>query len=222
VTAHTAGLDVTLHLVGDQISETGDAVTMGGQLLSTFASTAEGTIGRRAGAVGMLQLASSNGYLAIEREAVTGATASGSGTVDGVPVTEFDVSVDLDRLALVPGLTPDETKTISDALAVLHQEGYTKTTVRVGIDAAGFIRSVHAVDHFADGGTATYDGTFSNFGPVPGAATSTTPVTPGSPDTTATTSTTATTTAPTTSTAPGGSPATTAPTTTTGRGASAG
>jgi hypothetical protein len=172
----SSGLDVQVSLTGDQIKYSETGVSSGGQLLSTFASLVTGSLGPREGALAMTQMASPAGYLDLEKEAVTDATAAGTGTVDGVAVTNFDVSVDLTRLLLVPGLTADEQTSIQQALDLLRKEGLTDTTVRVSIDAAGFIRQIDAVTNFADGGKVTYDATYRNFACSPTSPTSPTTV----------------------------------------------
>lgn len=169
----TGGLDVSVRIVGDQVWEDGGAgygVTPVGpaavpsQLLSGFAPLVEGSLGRRAGALAMTQMASPNAYLALESQAVTGATAAGTGTVDGVTVTNYDVTEDLSQLPNVPGLSADETKSMQEALGVLTAEHYHSTTARVAVDANGYIRQISSVAHFADAGTVTFAATYSNFG----------------------------------------------------------
>jgi hypothetical protein len=49
-------------------------------------------------------------------------------------------------------------------LALLQQQGYTGTSVKVSIDDAGYIRQTVSVASFSDGATQTTDVTFSNFG----------------------------------------------------------
>ena len=190
-----------------------------GMSLPGFAGLVEGTLGQREGAMAMLGMASPNGFLDLSQQAVTGAAQVGSGTVDGTPVTEYDVAIDLAQLAQAEGASNAETQAITSAVVLLNQEGYTGTKVDVAIDGAGFIREVKPVAMFADGGTVTLDATFSNFGCagtvlMPGQQGSTATTTAcSSPDTTTTTV------APTTTTTvgtPPGSVTTEAPTTTTG------
>jgi hypothetical protein len=202
VSAHVnSGFDVTLQLIGDQVWETGGAGYGGppsgpGQPLSGFADLVEGTIGPRAGALGMTRLASPNAYLALQQGSITGVTPAGTGSVDGVPVTNYDVTVDITKLADTPGLTADETKTIRDALGVLRAQGYTNTAVTVSVAGDGLIHQLHTVANFDDGSTVTFDATYSAFGCPAGS-----PAGPSclTPTTTATTAT-ATTTTPTTET----------------------
>jgi hypothetical protein len=169
-----------------------------GQDLSSFAGLVEGTLGQREGAVAMLGMASPSGFLDLSQQAVTGAAQVGLGVVDGTAVTEYDVSIDLAQLAQVSGITPEEATTIGDAVSLLNQLGYTQTTVKVGIDGAGFIREVTPVARFSDGATVTLDATFSDFGCagtvlMPGQSGSSTPapgcVSPDSPTATSTTTT---------------------------------
>jgi hypothetical protein len=135
-----------------------------GQPLAGFAGLVEGTLGPREGALGMTGLASPNGYLNLTSNAITKAQPVGDGTVDGVPVKVYRVTVDLRELATADAITPDEAQAINDALAVLHEEGYTGTTEEVSVDANGFIRRTTSTATFDDGGTVVSDDTFSQFG----------------------------------------------------------
>jgi len=109
-------------------------------------------------------MASPTGFLDLSQQSVTGAAQVGTGQVGGVPVTEYEVSIDLAQLAQGPGITSDEVSTIQSAVGVLDQAGYTGTVVKVAIDGAGFIREITPVASFSDGGKVTLDATFSNFG----------------------------------------------------------
>ncbi|HLM95550.1 MAG TPA: hypothetical protein VK283_04495 [Acidimicrobiales bacterium] len=139
-------------------------VTGSGSTLSSFAGLVEGTLGQREGALAMLGMASPTGFLDLSQQSVTGAAQVGTGQVGGMPVTEYEVSIDLSQLAQVPGITTDEATTIQGAVGVLDQSGYTGTMVKVAIDDAGFIREVTPVASFSDGGKVTLDAIFSNFG----------------------------------------------------------
>jgi hypothetical protein len=166
----------------------GVATGSGGQQLSSFAGVVEGTLGTREGAIAMLGMASPNGFLDLSQSAVTGATQTGTGTVDGVSVTDYRVSLDLAKLAQTDGASGDEVTTIDDAVNVLHGQGYTSTTELVAVDSDGFIREITPVAGFADGATVTLDATFSNFGCagavlMPGQQGSTGGATCSSPDT---------------------------------------
>ena len=175
-----------------------------GSSLSGFAGLAEGTLGQREGAIAMMGMASPTGFLDLSQAAVTGAAEVGTGNVGGVPVTEYQVSIDLSQLAQTPGTSAEEVTTLQGALGVLNQEGYSGTMVKLAIDDAGFIREVTPVASFAGGGTVTLDATFSNFGCagtvlMPGQqATTTTTAGCTSPDVTTTTTTGASTTTTTT------------------------
>jgi hypothetical protein len=174
-----------------------------GSSLPGFAGLVEGTLGQREGAIAMLGMASPTGFLDLSQQAVTGAAEVGTGDVGGVPVTEYDVSIDLSQLAQVQGGSSDEATTIQAAVQELDATGYTGTMVKVAIDGGGFIREVTPVADFSDGGKVSLDATFSNFGcagtvlmPGQQAATTTTAPAAGcvSPDTTTGASTTTTTT----------------------------
>ena len=161
-----ASLGVTLTLTGDNVSESSSPPT----LLSGFAPTVEGSLGLKEGALAMTQMASPNAYLSLEGSAVTGASVAGHSTVDGVAVTDYTVDIDLDQLLSTPGLSSDETKTITDALAVLHDQGLDKTVETISVDDAGYIRRVASVTSFGDGATVTQDATYSNFGCTQGSS----------------------------------------------------
>ena len=205
------GLDVGVRVDGTDYWEVGysdngltpvaNDGTQTGQTLSSFAGLVESTLGQRDGAVAMLGMASPSGYLDLTLPSISGATPDGTGTVDGVAVTDYDVTVDPSQLATSPGTTPEEATTIDNAVAVLDQQGYTGTTVVVGIDAGGFIRQAVSTTRFSDGGTSVLTATFSDFGCagsvlMPGQAGSTAPATgcvspdTGTAPTTTTTSTT--------------------------------
>jgi hypothetical protein len=133
-----------------------------GSPLSGFASLVEGTLGQRQGALAMGGLASPTGYLDLEQSMVSGANEIGTGTVDGVPVTTYQVSIQPD--ATIPGLNAEQSKTVADADAVLKSQGYTGSTILVSIDASGFIRQTRSTAHFTDGSTGGSVDTFSDFG----------------------------------------------------------
>lgn len=133
-----------------------------GSPLSGFAGSVEGTLGQRQGALAMGGLASPTGYLDLEQSMISGADEVGTGTVNGVAVTVYQVSIDPG--AIVPGVNAEQAKTIADASAVLQAQGYTGTTDLISIDASGFIRQTRSVAHFADGSTDASEATFSDFG----------------------------------------------------------
>jgi len=135
-----------------------------GQPISGFASITESTLGAREGAIAMMGLASPTGYLELDQQSITGAAQSGTGTVDGVPVTTYQVTEDPSLLENTPGLSPEESKTIAAAVGVLNAEGSTGTTDQVSVDGSGFIRESSSTTTFSDGGSVVIDATFSNFG----------------------------------------------------------
>lgn len=242
------GLDVTVRVNDASVYEEGSNDTGlapqpsdapgSGNSLPQFAGITEGTLGSREGAVAMMGMASPTGYLDLIAPAITAAGETGTGTVGGVAVTNYQITNDLSQLAGAAGTSPAESQTISTALDLLNTEGYTSNDVVVSVDGSGFIRQVRSTDVFGDGGTVTLEATFSDFGCagtilMPGQTGSGVPPVGCTPPTgtsaTATTSTTSTlapeaapsSTAPSTSTtnpsgpAQTGSPATSTTTTTT-------
>jgi hypothetical protein len=135
-----------------------------GQAISSFASITESTIGMREGAVAMIGLASPTGYLDLYQQDIEGAAQSGTSTIDGDPVTVYQVAVDPTQLVNAPNITPEEAKTATAAIAVLHNQGYTGTTDEISVDRSGFIREVDTVAHFSDGGTVLLNVSLTNFG----------------------------------------------------------
>jgi hypothetical protein len=167
-------------------------------------------------------LSSPTGYLDLDQSMITGADQTGTGTVDGVPVTIYTISIAPGAGANIPGLNAEQAKAIADSDTILQQNGFTGSTVQVSIDASGYIRQTQSVAHFSDGSTTSSESTFSDFGCagtvlMPGQTGATAP--PAgcvSPDTGVAPTTTITSTAP-QSTVPTNAVAstTTAPTTTT-------
>jgi hypothetical protein len=192
-----------------------------GASLSGFAGLVEGTLGPRQGALAMGGLSSPTGYLDLDESMITGADQTGTGTVDGVPVTIYEISIDPAQGANVPGINAEQAKAITEAAAVLKQQGYTGTAVQVSIDASGYIRQTRSVAHFSDGSTTTSESTFSDFGCagtvlMPGQTGPTAP--PAgcvSPDTGVATTTTTTSTVPPSTIPPSTVPSTTLPPATT-------
>lgn len=135
-----------------------------GQLLSSFAGLVEGTLGQRVGAVAMMGMASPTGYLDLVEPAVSSTTEVGTSTVDGVAVTQYELTIDPSSLATAPGTSAEEQKTIDAALQVLTDQGYRAIHDVVSIDASGFIRESSSTVTFSDGGLVTLDAHFSNFG----------------------------------------------------------
>lgn len=172
-----------------------------------------GTIGPGPGALAMIGLASRGGNLNLEEAAVATAEATGAGTVEGVPVTFYDVTIDFTQLADLPDLSDAQREAIARALPLLEQSGYQGTTETIGVDGEGFIRDITSTNHFGDGSVTTRHSVLRNFGcaPVvvlPNQAPSTAPAPecPPAPSTTV---------APVTTVSPSTAPTTTAPTSTT-------
>jgi hypothetical protein len=222
-TSYQSGLgEITTYFNGTTVWEMGGGNygSTTGSPLSGFASLVEGSLGPGEGASAMISIASHGGYLSLEESAIQNASPAGTGTVDGTAVTYYDVTIDVAKLADAADLTDEERTTIHDALPLLRSAGYSGTTERIGIDAAGFIREISATEHFSDGSSEVRQSILSNFGcagtvympnETPPPVTTTTPCQPPATSTPASpTSTTspATTTPATTSVAP----AATAPT----------
>ena len=112
----------------------------------------------------MMSLSSPSGYLNLADQAITSASAAGTSTLDGAQLTEYDITLDAAQLVSRPGMTSEQVQAATQGLELIRQEGYTKTTVRLGVDAAGFVRQGLTVWMFADGGTVTTDVTYSDFG----------------------------------------------------------
>ncbi len=168
------GLDVVVRVDGTDVYEEGTADTglapmpadgsASGSSIPQFAGITESTLGSREGAVAMMGMASPTGYLDLIQPAISAAAKTGTGTVGGVPVTNYLVADDLDQLASAPGTSSAESQTISAALALLKAQGYTSDNLVVSIDGSGYIRQVKATDAFGDGGAVTLEATFSDFG----------------------------------------------------------
>jgi hypothetical protein len=112
----------------------------------------------------MISLANPSGRLSLDENMVSSVQRVGTGSVDGVPVTNYRVSIDLSRLLDQSGLSSDQQTTMSQALAILSSQGYEGTSEIVSIDAAGFIREVKSVASFSNGGSMTSDTTLSEIG----------------------------------------------------------
>lgn len=109
-------------------------------------------------------LSSPTGYLDLDQSMITGADQTGTGTVDGLPVTIYTISIAPGQGASIPGLNAEQAKAIADSDAILQQNGFTGSTVQVSIDASGYIRQTQSVAHFSDGSTTSSESTFSDFG----------------------------------------------------------
>jgi len=135
-----------------------------GRPLETFSGLVESTLGERAGAVAMMAMASPTGFLDLGQTEVTGAQASGTTTIGGIAMTDYQVSLDPTSLATEPGTTADETEAISAALQVLVAHGLSGITADLSVDATGYIERATTVTTFTDGGTVTLQTTLSDFG----------------------------------------------------------
>jgi hypothetical protein len=142
----------------------GSSETGPGASLSGFAGLVEGTLGARQGALAMGGLSSPTGYLDLDQSMISGANQTGTGTVDGVAVTIYTISIAPGQGESIPGLNAEQAKTISDSDAILKQQGFTGSTVQVSVDASGYIRQTRSVAHFSDGSTTSSESTFSDFG----------------------------------------------------------
>lgn len=196
-----------------------------GDPLSQFAQEVESSIGTGQGALAAMGLADPYGRLDLAKNMITGATETGTGTVDGAAVTIYAVTINVENEANQPGLSPEQQATIDHALTFLQQQGYTGTSEVVSVDGAGYIREIKSTVTFASGASVVSDETYTDFGcagtltpgspsvqPAPAGCVS--PDQPGatSPTSAATPTTTTTTTPPTATTTPV-QPLTTTPTT---------
>ena len=164
ITLRDNGTDVWEFGGADYGLTPGSSETGPGASLSGFAGLVEGTLGARQGALAMGGLSSPTGYLDLDQSMITGADQTGAGTVDGVPVTIYTISIQPGQGANIPGLNAEQAKAIADSDAILAQNGFTGSTVQVSIDASGYIRQTRSVAHFSDGSTTSSESTFSDFG----------------------------------------------------------
>lgn len=163
VTIYDNGTDVWEHGGGDY----GLSSTAGGgpgQPLSGFATLVESTLGKRLGAMAMQGMSSPTGYLDLQQQEVVGATAAGTGTVDGTAVTVFQFWVGNNYSPTAAALTSEEAKAITAAGQLERSEGYLGATVQVSVDPTGFIRRTMTKIKFSDGDVTTITATFSDFG----------------------------------------------------------
>jgi hypothetical protein len=135
-----------------------------GSPLPGFAQLVEGSLGQGQGALAMIALANPSGRLSLDQNMVSSVQRVGTGSVDGVPVTIYRVSIDLYRVLDQSGLSNEQQTTMSQALAILNSQGYEETSEIVSIDAAGFIREVKSVASFSNGGSMTSDTILSEIG----------------------------------------------------------
>jgi len=164
ITLRDDGTDIWELGGGDYGLAPGSTDSGPGSSLPGFSSLVESTLGARQGASDMMVLANPTGYLELDENAITNADQIGTGAVDGSPVTVYQVTLSPDQEATVTGANTAEATAIQDALGVLKQQGYTGTTVKISIDAAGFIRQTVATASFSDGSSQTGETTFSDFG----------------------------------------------------------
>jgi hypothetical protein len=141
-----------------------DSATASGSPLSGFANLVDGTLGDKEGALAMMSLASSSGYLGLEQQQVTSADETGNSSVDGVPVTQYKVFLNPQEEGDLSGLSTQQTTAIDNALTLLNKYGYQGTTVIVSVDADGYVRETQSSAQFADGSTAGSQAIFSDFG----------------------------------------------------------
>jgi hypothetical protein len=197
-----------------------------GDPLSQFAQVVESSIGTGEGALSMMGLADPYGRLDLAQNMITGATETGTGTVDGDAVTIYAVTINVENEANQAGLSPEQQTTIDQALTVLQNQDYTGTSELVSVDGAGYIREIKTTVTFASGASVVGDQIYSNFGcggtltpgsplvqPAPAGCVS--PDQPGAPPPTSVPTTTTTTTGPTgpTTTTPTSAEPSTTPTT---------
>jgi len=183
VTTEMNGTEVWEFAGGNYGAQPGPSASAPGASIAGFAPVVEGTLGSEEGAVAMMGLGSATGYLDLVREAVVAARATGTGTLNGVPVTYYRVSVDPTKLLSQSGSTPQEDAAVQAALQLLSDRGYEGITDAVAVDGDGHIRELTEVVPFADGGVVTSESAFSDFGcaatvVVPGAQSPTTTTAP--------------------------------------------
>ena len=192
---------ITLHVSSDRVWQknglnvgyVGD--TAPGVPIESYSDAVLGTLGPGPGALAMISIASRGGHLDLEEAAVASAEPAGTGTVRDVPVTYYDVNIDVTKLADAPDLNAGQRATIEAALPILERSGYQGTTERIGIDDAGFVREVTATTTMGDGSTTTRHSVLFNFGCAPRVTMPTEPpagdepLGPCLPDTTVTTTT---------------------------------
>lgn len=109
-------------------------------------------------------LSSPTGYLDLDQSMISGADQTGTGTVDGVAVTIYTISIAPGQGENIPGLNAEQLKAIAASDAILKQQGFTGSTVQVSVDASGYIRQTRSVAHFSDGSSTSSESTFSDFG----------------------------------------------------------
>jgi hypothetical protein len=145
-----------------------------GMPLSQFAQEVEESVGSGVGALDMMGLADPAGRLDLAANMITSANEVGVGSVDGMVVTTYAVTINVENAVNQPGLSPEQHATVVQALTYLQQQGYEGTSELVSIDAAGYIREIKSTVSFSSGASVVADETYSDFGCAG-------TVTPGSP-----------------------------------------
>jgi hypothetical protein len=163
ITLYDNGTDVW-EIGGGDYGLAGPGQAGPGAPLSGYSSSVEGTVGEQAGALDMLGLASGTGYLDLEAEEIHGAQPAGTGTVDGVPVTIYKLSVTGLQDPDLNGLSAEQVATIRAADAVLQETGFPGKTTWVSVDADGYIREERTTYSLSDGSSVTQDTVLSDFG----------------------------------------------------------
>jgi hypothetical protein len=135
-----------------------------GSSLSGFAGLVSGTLGDKEGALAMMSLANPTGYLDLEQQQITAADLVGTGSVDGTAVKEYRVFITPQQQGDLPGLTSEQSTTISNALATLATYGFEGSSVIVSVDAGGYVRQTQSSAEFSDGSAANSESTLSDFG----------------------------------------------------------
>jgi hypothetical protein len=163
---------ITTHVNSTHVWQLGGA-TVGygpgtpGLSLADYSGQVVGTLGRGPGALAMISIASRGGYLYLEEEAIASAGPAGTGAVGDVPVTYYDVTINVTRLVDAPNLSDIQRQTIAAALPLLEVSGYRGTTERIGVDDLGHVREVEATTEFDDGSSTVGHSVLSNFGCAP-------------------------------------------------------
>ena len=143
----------------------GSVAASPGNTLPGFAQLVEGSLGQAQGALMMVDISSPSGRLNLDPSMMTAAQQAGTGTVDGVAVTEYRVTIDLWSELNQPTLSAEQRATITDALAILKQQGYEGTTEIVSVDALeGSSGETKTVATFANGGSVSSDNVLSDIG----------------------------------------------------------
>jgi hypothetical protein len=163
---------VTLHVNSTHVWQLGGAsVGYGpgnpGMPLTEYSQQVLGTLGRGPGALAMISIASRGGYLNLEEEAVASAEPAGTGRVGDVPITYYDVTIDVTRLTDAPNLSDIQRQTITAAIPLLEESGYQGTTERIGIDDVGYVREINSTTNFEDGSSTVRHSVLSNIGCAP-------------------------------------------------------